>query len=95
MECNLSQNDYPIQELNGLFHIPKYSSRVLASCTTSVYVNLSKNSFLRYHPNFCAKADAKVRIISIQTKLFLKKNPKNTKVFGIVYKIRLHLIYYI
>ena len=22
MECNLSQNDYPIQELNGLFLIP-------------------------------------------------------------------------
>ena len=39
-----------IQELNGLFLIPKYlyiiyNIQALASCTTSVYVNLSKNSF--------------------------------------------------
>ena len=36
------------QKINGSFLLPKYSKRVLASCTTSVYVNLSKNSF------FCA-----------------------------------------
>ena len=44
--------EQPPQELNGLFLLPKclYKSyyKALASCTTSVYVNLSKNSF------FCA-----------------------------------------
>ena len=45
-----------IQELNGSFLIPKHlyiinNIKALASCTTSVYVNLSKNSFfLCYHP---------------------------------------------
>ena len=41
--------EQPPQELNGLFLLPKclYKSyyKALASCTTSVYVNLSKNSF--------------------------------------------------
>ena len=32
------------KKLNGLFNLPK-SISALASCTTSVYVNLSKNSF--------------------------------------------------
>ena len=39
-----------IQELNGSFLLPKHlyiinNIKALASCTTSVYVNLSKNSF--------------------------------------------------
>ena len=45
MESNLSQNDYPIQELNGSFLLPNILKQYVASCTTSVYVNLSKNSF--------------------------------------------------
>ena len=44
MESNLSQNDYPIQELNGSFLLPNILKQYVASCTTSVYVNLSKNS---------------------------------------------------
>ena len=46
MESNLSQNDYPIQELNGSFLLPNILKQYVASCTTSVYVNLSKNSLL-------------------------------------------------
>ena len=42
-----------------------------ASCTTSVYVNLSKNSlFLRLGPTFWAKAGAKVLLFSEPAKLF-------------------------
>jgi hypothetical protein len=50
-----------------LFLLPKYSLKVLASCTTSVYVNLSKNSF--FTPDF-SKAGAKVRLFSEPPKLF-------------------------
>ncbi|MBP5315937.1 MAG: hypothetical protein J6Y87_08775, partial [Muribaculaceae bacterium] len=45
----------------------------LASCTTSVYVNLSKNSFpIASALDFCAKAGAKVLLFSEPTKLFGK-----------------------
>jgi hypothetical protein len=88
-----------IQELNGLFLIPKhsyiiYNIQALASCTTSVYVNLSKNSFfLCYHPKKSAKADAKVHTFLIPTKFFGNFFSKNMKVFGIIYKVSiLHLI---
>ena len=67
MESNLSQNDYPIQELNGSFLLPNILKQYVASCTTSVYVNLSKNSFLT--PDF-SKAGAKVRLFSEPPKLF-------------------------
>ena len=47
--------EQPPQELNGLFLLPKclYKSyyKALASCTTSVYVNLSKNSFFFLMPH--------------------------------------------
>jgi hypothetical protein len=46
----------------------------IASCTTSVYVNLSKNSFLFFTPDpaFWAKAGAKVLLFSEPPKLFGK-----------------------
>ena len=91
-----------IQELNGLFLIPKYSYiiyniQALASCTTSVYVNLSKNSFfLCYHPKKSAKADAKVHTFLIPPKFFGNFFSKNMKVFGIIDKRKgLYLIKYI
>ena len=88
-----------IQELNGSFLIPKHlyiinNIKALASCTTSVYVNLSKNSFfLCYHPKKSAKADAKVQLFLIPSKFFANFFSKNTKVFGIIDKDKgLHLI---
>jgi len=58
----------PIQFLDGLFlytqHTPK---KYVASCTTSVYVNLSKNSFF-LPPSL--KAGAKVQTFSEPPKLF-------------------------
>ena len=61
----------PLQFLDGLFLLPKsITKNTLASCTTSVYVNLSKNSFLT--PDF-SKAGAKVRTFSEPTKL-LRRN---------------------
>jgi hypothetical protein len=48
----------------------------LASCTTSlvsVYVNLSKNSFLGADATFSAKADAKVSTFFQTRKSFEKK----------------------
>ena len=44
----------------------------IASCTTSVYVNLSKNSFFSAIAHFCAKAGAKVLLFSEPPKLFGK-----------------------
>ena len=67
MESNLSQNDYPIQELNGSFLLPNILKQYVASCTTSVYVNLSKNSFLA---PLVRKAGAKVHTFSELPKLF-------------------------
>jgi len=46
---------------------PTYSHKYVASCTTSVYVNLSKNSFT---PSVFRKAGAKVRTFSELPKLF-------------------------
>ena len=58
-----------------------------ASCTTSVYVNLSKNALLHTNrPDFWAKADAKVRKFRIQSKLFPQNITKMIKVFGFVDK---------
>ena len=58
-----------------------------ASCTTSVYVNLSKNTLLHTNrPDFWAKADAKVQNITIQTKLFNENITKLMKVFAFVDK---------
>ena len=91
-----------IQELNGLFLIPKHlyiinNIKALASCTTSVYVNLSKNSFfLCYHPKKSAKADAKVQLFLIPSKFFEDFFQSLTKVFGIIDKTKdPHLIIYI
>ena len=56
-------------------HLPKWLMP-LASCTTSlvsVYVNLSKNSFLCADATFSAKADAKVSTIFQTRKSFEKK----------------------
>ena len=89
-----------IQELNGSFLLPKHlyiinNIKALASCTTSVYVNLSKNSFfLCYHPKKSAKADAKVQLFLIPSKFFEDFFQSLTKVFGIIDKVNtLHLIY--
>ena len=58
-----------------------------ASCTTSVYVNPSKNALLHTNrPDFWAKADAKVQNITIQTKLFNENISKTLKVFAFVDK---------
>ena len=58
----------PLQFLDGSFLLPNIlTKKYVASCTTSVYVNLSKNSFLT--PDF-SKAGAKVRTFSEPTKLF-------------------------
>ena len=91
-----------IQELNGSFLIPKhqyiiYNIQALASCTTSVYVNLSKNSFfLCYHPKKSAKADAKVQLFLIPSKFFEDFFQSLTKVFGIIDKTKdPHLILHI
>ena len=46
------------QELNGLFNLPK-SISALASCTTSVYVNLSKNSLFVPQPKFLGESECK------------------------------------
>ena len=54
----------------------------LASCTTSlvsVYVNLSKNSFLSADATFSAKADAKVSTFFQTCKSFEKKFSKIIK----------------
>ena len=81
-----------IQELNGSFLIPKrlyiiYNIKTLASCTTSVYVNLSKNSFfLCHHPKKSAKADAKVQLFLIPSKFFEDFFQSLTKVFEIIDK---------
>ena len=59
---SLSQNDYPISRIKrfvSFTQAPSFNLQfsifncktVLASCTTSVYVNLSKNSFF-FAPNF-------------------------------------------
>ena len=49
MECNLChRTTIQIQELKRFVSLLPKSISALASCTTSVYVNLSKNSF------FCA-----------------------------------------
>ena len=89
-----------IQELNGSFLLPKHlyiinNIKALASCTTSVYVNLSKNSFfLCYHPKKSAKADAKVQLFLIPSKFLEDFFYSLTKVFGIIDKVNtLHLIY--
>ena len=58
-----------------------------ASCTTSVYVNLSKNTLLHTNrPDFWAKADAQVQKITIQTKLFNENITKLMKVLAFVDK---------
>ena len=86
--------------INGSFLIPKHlyiinNIKALASCTTSVYVNLSKNSFfLCHHPKKSAKADAKIQLFLIPSKFFEDFFYSLTKVFEIINKaIRLHLIY--
>ena len=67
IEVYLSQNNYPNSRIETVcFFLPK-SISALASCTTSVYVNLSKNSF--FTPDF-SKAGAKVRLFSEPPKLF-------------------------
>ena len=50
-----------------------YNIQALASCTTSVYVNLSKNSFFNAIAHFFAKAGAKVLLFFEPPKLFHKK----------------------
>ena len=42
--------------------------------------------------HFWAKADAKVHILSIQSKFFENFFQENTKVFGIVYKYRIYTL---
>ena len=88
--------------INGSFLIPKHlyiinNIKALASCTTSVYVNLSKNSFfLCYRPKKSAKADAKVQLFLIPSKFFEDFFQSLTKVFGIIDKTKdPHLIIYI
>ena len=69
-----AQNDYPIQELNGSFLLPNILKQYVASCTTSVYVNLSKNSFLMRLARLLSRlAGAKVRISDEPAKLFREK----------------------
>ena len=105
----LSQNDYPVSsykhlnsvrllarphKFDGSFLIPK-SITALASCTTSVYVNLSKNSFfMPPHLIFCAKASAKVQQIWLSSKFLGENFQKIQKVFGIHDNSELHLIHY-
>ena len=44
-ERNLSQNDYPIPRIKRFVSYTQHTQdKYVASCTTSVYVNLSKNS---------------------------------------------------
>ena len=67
---------------------------MLASCTTSVYVNLSKNSFL-VAPTFWAKADAKVRLFSEPPNFYGLFLQKKLQVFVFLDKPTiLHLIIY-
>ena len=55
---------------------------MLASCTTSVYVNLSKNSFfIALCPCLWAKAGAKVLLFFETTKLFTE----NFRIFCILH----------
>ena len=62
------------QVQSSIFNLQSPTKNALASCTTSVYVNLSKNSsFSSRSQGVSLKADAKVRIISETTKLFGKK----------------------
>ena len=59
-----------------------------ASCTTSVYVNLSKNSFFHTkRPPKWAKADAKVHNIPIPSKFLANFFQDLTKVFDFIDKI--------
>ena len=56
--------------------------KTLASCTTSVYVNLSKNSLFHRPQGGCfPKADAKVRLFSELPKLFQEKFRCRTQFF--------------
>jgi hypothetical protein len=68
----------------------------LASCTTSlvsVYVNLSKNSFLSADATFSAKADAKVSTFFQTRKSFEKKFSKIIKkITFTVLRKQLHII---
>ena len=63
------------------FLYPDADNAASASCTTSVYVNLSKNSSLGAIANFSAKADAKVRQKTIPSKYFSNYFSENKKIF--------------
>ena len=53
MECNLClRTTIQIQELKRFVSLLPKSISALASCTTSVYVNLSKNSLFKQIANF-------------------------------------------
>ena len=77
--------EQPPQELNGLFLLPKclYKSyyKALASCTTSVYVNLSKNSFFYAVARFLSESGCKGtnNFNTIQT--FKRKNSQKHESF--------------
>ena len=68
-----------IQELNGSFLLPKHlyiinNIKALASCTTSVYVNLSKNSFFfRSRPGFLGESGCKGTAFFRTAKTFQEK----------------------
>ena len=64
-----------IQELNGSFLIPKHlyiinNIKALASCTTSVYVNLSKNSFYGANAKKLRESGCKGTTISDTLQIF-------------------------
>ena len=91
MECYLCLRTtiQIIQELNGLFLIPKYLLHKIG--TRFLYYFCLCKSFKELflqclNPCFWAKADAKVRLFSIPSKFFGNFFQSLTKVFGIIDK---------
>ena len=105
---SLSQNDYPFSRIKRFVsytQAPSFNLQfsifncktVLASCTTSVYVNLSKNSFF-FAPNFGKRVQRYDFFSNHQN--FSKKNfIFYAKILSLLMHIktqnRLHLIIYI
>ena len=73
------------QELKRFVSLLPKSISALASCTTSVYVNLSKNSFFHTkHPNFGRKRVQRYNKYQYHPNFKAKKFPKAQKFSGII-----------
>ena len=97
---SLSQNDYPIPRIKRFVSFTQHThNKYVASCTTSVYVNLSKNSFSTHpeHRGF-RKRVQRYALFPKQQNFFGKNFMFYAKIFLLVTNIkakyRVHLIIY-